>query len=136
MDEHKLAERFCRDIDKILHGEEAQAMGPVPEEYRSCIELAKSLAEDDFGDECLFREKLRSRLLDIFTAHRTKHAGEDCGTEPGGAEIDDEKLQYVAGGVENVRKDSCSLCDCRLIAGAINGDTCPLCGHPRECHPL
>ena len=24
MDEHKLAERFCRDIDRILHGEEAE----------------------------------------------------------------------------------------------------------------
>lgn len=135
MNEQKLAERFCRDVDRIWEGEGAELnpAGPLPDEYRKAFDLARTLAGDDFSSECKVREGLRRRLLDMFEARGIRPAGKSK-FEYG--ELDDEELMNVAGGVENGKKESCSLCDCRRSSHTITGDTCPDCGHPRGCHPV
>ncbi|WP_134214540.1 hypothetical protein [Pelotomaculum propionicicum] len=132
MDEQKWAERFSREVDGILQGAEPAPAGPAPEEYRKAVDMAKELAGTDFNDECRGRQGLRIRLLDMFAARRAEHAGE---IEGYGTELDDEELKNVAGGTENSRKDSCSLCDCGLSFQTITGGTCPFCGRLRERHP-
>jgi len=135
MGEEKMAERFCRDVDGILLGTGAgqNLAGPVSEEYRRAVDLARTLAEEDFSGECRVRQILRLRLLDMFTARGVKHVGK---IENNDMELGDEELENVAGGIEKERKESCSLYGCRRRARTITGGNCPDCGHPRECHPL
>ncbi|MCL6611567.1 MAG: hypothetical protein K6T66_08535 [Peptococcaceae bacterium] len=134
MNDQKWAERFCREVDRIIQGEGAapEPAGPVPEEYRRALDLARVLAETDFSDQCGALRGLRRRLLDMFTAPGIEGAGI---TERAFAELADEELENVAGGTEKGQKETCSLCNCRRSGGAITGDTCPECGHPREFHP-
>jgi hypothetical protein len=135
MNEHKLAERFSRDVDRILQGAEAETReaGPVSEEYNKAVDLAKTLAETDFSDECRERPALGRRLLDLIASHGSKGTGKIRNLS---AELGDEELDNVAGGTEKERQTSCVLCNCRRSARTITGDTCPDCGHPRECHPM
>lgn len=135
MDEQKWAERFSREVDGILQeaGAEPVPAGPVPEEYRKAVNLAKKLAETDFNDECRVRQGLRRRLLDMFAARGVRHTGK---TASDLTELGDEELENVAGGVEKGQRDTCSLCNCRRSAQTITGDTCPDCGHSWDCHPV
>jgi len=134
MKEQKWAERFWRDVDRIMQGkgEELEPTGPLPEEYRKAVELARIIAEDYFSSECGAPQELRRRLLDMFAA---RVAGREEKNESAFAELADEELENVAGGVEKGHNETCSLCNCRHSSSTITGDTCPDCGHPRECHP-
>jgi len=134
MNEQKWAERFCRDVDRILQGKGAgpEPAGPVPEEYRKTVLLARTLAETDFSSECAALLGLRRRLLEMFAA---RGVGHEENKESVFAELADEELEKVAGGVERGQNETCSLCNCRRGGSTITGDTCPDCGHPREFHP-
>ncbi|MCL6612785.1 MAG: hypothetical protein K6T66_14710 [Peptococcaceae bacterium] len=134
MNEQKWAERFCRDVDRIMQGkgEGPEPTGPLPEEYRKAVDLARVLAEADFSSECGAMQELRRRLLDMFAA---RVAGREEKNESAFAEFADEELENVAGGVEKGQNETCSLCNCRRSGSTITGDTCPNCGHPREFHP-
>lgn len=133
MDEQKLAERFCRDVDMILQGEvaEQKPVGPLPEEYGKAVDLARTLAETDFSSECGGLQGLRRRLLDMIDVRGVRRVGK---IESEDTELGEEELENVAGGME--KSHSCSLCNCRRGAHTITGDTCPDCGHPRGCHPV
>lgn len=134
MNDQKWAERFCREVDRIIQGKGAaqEPAGPVLEEYRRAVELARVLAETDFSDQCGALQGLRRRLLDMFAERVVNGAGK---TERFFAELDDEELENVAGGTEKGQKETCSLCNCRRSGSTITGGTCPDCGHPRELHP-
>jgi len=131
----KCANRFCRDVDRLLRspGAKAKPVGPMPEEYRQAIELAEMLAVIDFSTECGVYQDLRKRLLERFAVCGARRTGNLAGVY---MELGDEELENVAGGGEKERKDACTLCLCRRSARTIMGDTCPDCGHPRECHPI
>lgn len=135
MNEHNLAERFSRDVDRILRGGEVEAkpVDPVSEEYNKVVELARSLAKTDFSDEWRGQQALERRLLDVFRAFgpgRTRKINNLF------TELDDDELDHVAGGVGKDCQEFCALCNCKRSARTIQGDTCPDCGHPRECHSL
>jgi len=135
MGEKKMAERFCRDVDGILLGTGAgqNLAGTASEEYRRAVDLARTLAEEDFSGECRVRQVLRLRLLDMFAARGVNRLKKN---ESDDLELGDEELENVAGGVGKEPKGSCSLCGCKREATAIPGEICPDCGHPRDCHPL
>lgn len=135
MDEHKLAERFCQDIESRLQGTGTEnPTGPTGEDYEKTVELAELLMQADFDDECRAQQKLqRKRLLEMFAARKVRHT-RNMNSMYG--EIADSELDNVAGGTQKGRNDCCALCGCKRNARTIRGDTCPDCGHPRECHPL
>jgi hypothetical protein len=135
MNKQKLAGRFCRDMDMILRGEKVEPKGPAPDEYRKAVELARTLAETDFGGECGIRQELRRRLLDRFNAHEAGHVEK---TKRNYAELDDEELENVAGGNtggEEQDPKHCRLCSCKRRVMDIEGGTCPDCGHSVNYHP-
>ncbi|SFG13213.1 hypothetical protein SAMN05660649_00807 [Desulfotomaculum arcticum] len=94
MNERELAERFSKDIDRIIQDNKAKITpaGPDREEYMKTIELARLLAETDFSDECKITRDLRQRLLD-----KIKVLG---GRQIESPELDEDDLENVAGGIE------------------------------------
>lgn len=103
MNELELAKRFSDDIDRILKDNGA---GITPAEgdregYLEAVELARSLAAMDLTDECRTAGSLRRRLLESLSGSGKKQGAV---LEREDAELDDDELDNVAGGI-NQPKD-------------------------------
>ena len=98
MNERELAERFSKDIDRIIRDNKTKITpaGPDREGYMECIELARLLAATDLSDECKITRDLRQRLL-----NKIKVLG---GRQIESTELDEDDLENVAGGTEPHRE--------------------------------
>lgn len=63
MSELDLAERFSRDVDVLLRGDEPDRESAHPPEYRQALDLAHALATANLAAESRARPVLRARLL-------------------------------------------------------------------------
>jgi len=91
--EQKLAERFSRDIDKLIENPSREiSSAGMPEEYNRAVDLARHLAADDPGDRCGIRDELKKRLLSGMTGNQGARP-----EAPGDSdELDDDQLDLVA----------------------------------------
>ncbi len=132
INEQKLAERFSRDVDKLIKNPSAEITpaGPAPEEYKRRIELARFMVTAVLAERNIPREGLRQCLINR-VANRAKHRAGRAGK----CELDDEQLGLVAAGTgRGANNDQQAAFVCGRGASTITGDICPDCGQLRSLH--
>ena len=123
---------FISIVEKMIGDQEEQddCRQANNVDFQEMIELSQKLLQVDFSQESLIRKELRFRLLEKFGKSNSVQP-EDSGSD----ELDENELAAVAGGLTNgAEKIRCTLCACTRTAGTIEGENCPVCGHPRVKH--
>ncbi|WP_347490409.1 hypothetical protein [Desulfoscipio sp. XC116] len=91
--EQELAERFSRDIDKLIENPSRKiSSAGMPEEYNRAVGLARYLAADDPAGRCGIRDGLKKRLLAGVLGHQSDRPGAPIDSD----ELDDDQLDLVA----------------------------------------